>query len=302
VVYGRAGRKNRQDIIEAKTKFIAGEAASALGHREAAILHVKCCAQDKRIHDLEARLYLGDRLNFGNFGQVLSDENGSVIEITGKAANGENKRNSFIRVLNGDYIGVTKENTVLVVWSADSSRIEIVVKLRLRDIYTLRVNNALERVALCLSKVSEVLNTKLDTRWGWTQKLICLMALENLMRAIGIWENTIARDESRNEAAIKLMFDDTVFDSYDGLDEYNMYREDAEQRARDSALLVKCAAWLRAGGVEVAGGLRASDVTEKSIVDWKRTIENELGVSLPPLTKDGDMREVRRSARALTVS
>ena len=72
-----------------------------------------------------------------------------------------------------------------------------------------------------------------------------------------------------------------------------LYANDAEQRIKDSELLINCGRWLASGGNAVAQNLRASDLTEKNLSKWKKILETDLGVVLPPLTKRGEIRRIR---------
>lgn len=187
-------------------------------------------------------------------------------------------------------MGFAPDNSSLLSVDKDLASVNILVKLRLRDIYALRLNNITERIANCLAPLDSIM-LGIDTKWVWTRKLLCLASLECLLRALGLWESDV-RDEYRNEAVIKLMLSDILFDSTtsDGLDEYNLYSDDAEQRLKDSELLSACGSWLLNGGTEIAKGLRATDLSEKHLSAWKETLESELGIILPPLTKQGEMR------------
>jgi len=308
VLYGKIGEKNFMGIVDGIARFCTVESTSALGHRDAAILRVCCDAQDKQIYDIDVSMFIGDRFHSGCIAEVnpidafatqtLINMFGRRIGLNGK----ESVRSRRLVVKHTDFIGFSSDNTVLLVCDKSESKLDMLIKLRLRDIYALRLNNITERVANCLIDVNETLATKVDTKWVWTKKLICLAALECLLKVLDLWKNDVVRDECRNEAVIKLMISDLLFDGIEGLDEYNMYSNDAEQRVQDSDLLMRCGKWLvEEGGQEVAAGLRATDIPEKLLVGWKKMLEEDLGVVLPALNKQGEMRR-SKPARAPILS
>ena len=307
MIYGRIGSKNFAGIVDGIARFCEVETATALGHRTAAVLRVCCDAQDKQIYDLDVAIYLGDRTKAGCFAAVDPvDEfkEQTSVSMLGRRAGlntKESVRAKRMGIKYTDYVGFSSDESVLLVNDKAGTKIDILVKLRLRDIYALRLNNITERVANCIVSVDDTLHPKIDSKWSWTRKLICLASLECLLRALGLWNNEVVRDECRNEAVIKLMLGDLLYEGLEGLDEYNMYANDAEQRVKDSELLLTCGKWLAHGGTEVAQGLRAGDVSEKTLDGWKKTLETDLGVVLPPLTKHGELRRVRsRKGEALT--
>lgn len=299
MLYGRIGEKNFVGIVESIARFCEVESTTALGHRDAAFLRVSCDAQNKQIYDIDVSMYIGDRLNSGciaTIDPVDAFDTQTVISMLGKRVGLGTKEKLRARrqiVKHSDYIGFSDDNTVLLLTDYSASKLELYIKLRLRDIYTLRLNNITERVANCLIDVSEVVGSRIDKKWSWTKKLICLASLEGLLRVLNLWDNVAIRDECRNEAVIKLMLSDLLFDGIEGLDEYNMYSNDAEQRVTDSDLLLRCGQWLIEGGQEVAASLRATDIPEKALLGWKKILEEELGVVLPALNKQGEMRRVR---------
>lgn len=297
VIYGRIGEKNFTGLVDGITHFCTVGGAKVLGHRDAAMLRICCDAQDKQIYDIDVSLYIGDRYNSGCIASVTpvtEFDTQTVIKMLGRRIGltpKESTRARHLVVKYTDYLGFSEDSTVLALWDNSASTLDMLVKLRLRDIYTLRLNNITERVANCLLDVNDVIAQKVDVKWAWTKKLICMAALECLLRVLNLWDNEVVRDETRNEAVIKLMLGDLLFDGIEGLDEYNMYSKDAKQRVTDSELLYRCGKWLvEEGGQDVAASLRATDIPEKALADWKKLLEEELGVVLPALTKHGEMR------------
>ncbi|GHU97258.1 hypothetical protein FACS1894208_12580 [Clostridia bacterium] len=305
MIYGKIGAKNFAGLVESADRFCGISSTAALGFRTAAALRVSCDACDKQIHDIDVAIYLGDRLNAGRFAVLDTREvpaGKTFISMAGQRVGLGTKESVHARRLplsTDDFIGFSKDGNTVLVYSGDEKKVDFLLKLRLRDLYTLRLSNITERVANALTAVDGTLFPRIDSKWNWTRKLICLAALECLLRGLHLWGSS-ACDEYRNEAAIKLMLGDLLFDGIDGLDEYNMYSNDAEQRVKDSELLVTCGHWLAGGGTEIADGLRAGSLSERALVDWKKTLETDLGVVLPSLTKQGNLRGAR-SAHAATL-
>lgn len=300
MLYGKIGKKNFEGVVEGISQFCAVASTSALGHRDAAFLRVCCDAQGKQIYNIDVSLYIGDRFNAGRMAlvnQIDSFSTQTLITLLGRRVGlntKESVRSRRFVVKHSDYIGFSADNTVLVVCDRTEAKLDILLKLRLRDIYALRLNNITERVANCLQDISDTMATKVDLKWVWTKKLICLASLECLLRVLNLWDVAVIKDECRNEAVIKLMLSDLLLDGIEGLDEYNMYSNDAEQRVTDSELLVRCGKWLlEEGGQEVANGLRATDIPEKALVGWKKILEDDLGVVLPALNKQGELRKTK---------
>lgn len=299
MLYGRIGEKNFVGIVENIARFCEVESTTALGHRDAAYLRISCDAQNRQIYDIDVSMYIGDRLSSGKVATiepVEATDTQTVLTMLGKRVGLDTKEKLRARKLvvkHSDYVGFSGDNTVLLFTDYSGSKLELYIKLRLRDIYTLRLNNITERVANCLLDISEAVSTRIDKKWSWTKKLICMASLEVLLRNLNLWDIEAIRDECRNEAVIKLMLSDLLFDGIEGLDEYNMYSNDAKQRVLDSELLLRCGQWLIEGGQDVASGLRATDIPEKALVGWKKTLEDELGVVLPALNKQGELRRPR---------
>lgn len=300
MLYGKIGEKNFIGIVDSIARFCTVESTSALGYRDAAMLRVCCDAQNKQIYDIDVSLYIGDRYASGSIATVNpvdTFDTQTLITMLGRhvgLGNKERDRSRRVVIKYSDFIGFSMDNTVLIVCDSTESRLDIWVKLRLRDIYTLRLNNITERIANCMIDVNETIAAKVDTKWVWTKKLVCLASLECLLKVLNLWDNELIKNECRNEAVIKLMLSDLLFDGIEGLDEYNMYSNDAKQRMTDSELLLLCRKWLvEEGGQEVAAGLRATDIPEKAILGWKKILEDDLGVVLPALNKHGEMRKVK---------
>lgn len=308
--YGKLGAKNFAGVVASIVKFCDVESAADLGHRDAAVLRVCCDLEHGQVYDIDVSMYLGDRMNGGRFAEVTPLEGYMEqvhIGMLGRRLGLNTKETTRARRMSvkySDFIGFSLDNCMLLICDKHGTKLDFLVRLRLRDIYALRLNNITERVANCLAMANEIVLPKVDRKWTWTRKLICLAALECLLRAVNLWEKEDMRDEYRNEAAIKLMLGDMMFSGtevLEGLDEYNMYSNDAEQRVRDSELLVNCGLWLENGGTEVASGLRASDLTQEVLTDWKDLLDRDLGISLPPLTKQGEMRRSRIRAAPVLI-
>jgi hypothetical protein len=303
MIYGKLSDKNFEGITDGIGQFCSVPGVKVLGYRVSAVLRVCCGARGGQIHDIDVSIYTGNRLHSGRFASVIKDATSrtAIIGMSGRRVGLGTKEMARMRrlpVKTDDFIGFARDDSLLMLYDKEDAKLDFIIKLRLRDIYALRLNNITERVTNCLARADDSIPRELCSKWGWTRKLICLAALECLLRATGLWDNKAVRDECRNEAVIKLMVGDLILDGIEGLDEYNMYSNDAEQRVRDSELLVTCGRWLAGGGSEVASGLRAGDLSESALSGWKAILESELGVVLPPLNKQGSISRVVRTSSA----
>jgi hypothetical protein len=291
ILYGRLGELNFAGVIENIKDFCEVACTTELGHRTAAVFRVCCDAQDKEVYDFDVSFYLGDRSNAGQPAVVDFPKTTAAkahIGMVGRrygAGTKEHLRAKRMEVKYSDFIAFTPDRTALLVHNKPRKKFDFLITLRLRDLYSLRANNITERVDSCFSSFDEIM-VKLDKKWFWTRRLIALASLECLLRANGLWDNENVRDECRSEAALLLMREyDLSSNLSDGLDEYNLYLCDAQQRLKDSELLFTCAHWLADGGSELAHSLRAADLSAKALSEWKLILENDLGVVLPSLAK-----------------
>jgi hypothetical protein len=300
LIYGKVTKKNFMGIVDGVKQFCDVGTSKALGYRVSAVLRVCCDIYDGQVCDIDVSVYIGDRLNSGRFASatVMNEDSGTaVISMFGRRAGlgtRETARSRRLPLIIGDCIGFSRDDSLLLIYDKAGSKMDFLMKLRLRDIYALRLNNITERVTNCFASADDLVLTELCSNWGWSRKIVCLAALECLLRATGLWDKDAIRDECRNEAAVRLMQSDLIFGGVEGLDEFNMYSSDAEQRVQDSDLLVTCGRWLADGGADISSGLRAGDVTERDLSGWKAVLEADLGVVLPPLGKHGSMARFAR--------
>lgn len=176
MLFGMVGEKNIEGIADSVSRFCEIENTKMLGHRTAGVLRVCCDAQDKQIHDISVAIYLGERLNAGRFASAAyrdTSERRICVSVAGRRAglgDKENIRSRRINVKCSDFIGFSPDGSLLLVCDKEGEKVDFLVKLRLRDIYSLRLNNITERTANCLAVADDATLSKIDKKWPWTRK------------------------------------------------------------------------------------------------------------------------------------
>lgn len=299
VFYGKVGEKNIEPVQKIVRHFFEVVEEGALGHRELVLLAISCEATGNRIHDIKTQMIVGSCKHNMSGVKVQEGKKSIVLKPVGRLIRPNNVGIKAVplTINYNDYAGLAEDRSSLLFVLEDGKRIEIYIRVRLRDVYTLRLNAITDRVASTLAIWDEVIQDKLDTKWLWTRKLLSLMTLECLLKSLKLWDTVDTKDVFRNEAVIKLMLDDTLMGNLEriqelqGLDEYNIYSRDAKQRAEDGSLLLTCGEWLSSGGLDVVSDVQADPIDESDLAEWKGILESDLGLELPPLAKHGDMRK-----------